>query len=127
MAEGLFRTMVDDRSDEFMVASAGISAIEGFPASEDTIRAMRDEGVDVSGHRSRRLTIPMIHEADRIFVMEPMHRDYILGLYPEAVSKVSLLSEFGQAIPDPIRMSPAFYKSTLDAIRQHLTKIVEEL
>ncbi len=127
MAEGLFRTLVKDRSDEFLVASAGISAIDGFPATEETIRAMSDEGIDVSQHRSRRLSRELVEEADKIYAMEHLHRDYILSLYPEAADKVSLLSGQGQGIPDPIRMSSSFYKSTLDAIKQHLKRIVEEL
>lgn len=127
MAEGLFRQMVEDRADDFMVASAGISAIEGFPATEETIRAMDEEGIDVSRHQSQRLSIGLISEADKIYVMEHMHKDYILSLYPQAAEKVSLLSDQDQGIPDPIRMSPSVYKSTLEIIKQHVKRIVEEL
>ena len=110
-----------------MVASAGISAIEGFPATEETIRAMNEEGIDVSKHQSQRLSAELVSEADKIFVMEHLHRDYILSLYPQVADKVFLLSDQGQGVPDPIRMSPAVYKSTLEIIKQHLKKIVEGL
>ena len=133
MAEGLFRKLAEGREHEFSVASAGISAMDGFPATEETIRAMNDEGVDVSGHRSRRLSYDMIHSADQIYVMEEIHRELILRIAPEAEPKVLLLTEVaGQRersgyneIPDPIRMSSSFYRNVLSVIRDCVTKIVE--
>jgi protein-tyrosine phosphatase len=135
MAEGLFRKMLGGRVKEFLVSSAGISALDGFPATEETIRVMREEGVDVSRHRSRRLSLEMIRDADKIFVMEMMHKDMILRLDPGAGDKVFLLTEFmegaapyGQPdIPDPIRMPNSFYQSVLKTIRDCLVKITEDL
>ena len=126
MAEGLFRKIVGDRIREFSVASAGVSAADGFPATQETVVVMKEEGVDVSRHRSQRLTPQMIREADRIFVMEKMHRDMVLELVPEAKDKISLLTE-EQDIPDPIRMSGLFYRNVLSSIRDSVGKIVEGL
>ncbi len=136
MAEGLFRKYVQDRGDEFEIASAGISAVDGFPASEETIRVMQEEeDIDMSDHRSQRLTMDMVRSADHIFVMERFHKDWITNLMPSAANKVSLLTEssnshrpFGEIdIPDPIRMSEHFYKNILLVIRDCIKKIVEEL
>ena len=136
MAEGLFRKMTAARPGEFSVMSAGISAVDGFPATEETVKAMREEGIDVSAHRSRRLRPEMIRTAARIFVMEEIHREWILSAMPESAGKVSLLSEFlpqdgGPAgyrdVPDPIRMSSGFYKDVLDVIRRCLETLIEKL
>jgi protein-tyrosine phosphatase len=135
MAEGLFKKLTEARSGKFQVTSAGISAIEGFPATPETIEAMEKEGVDVSGHRSRRLTPEMVKAADRIFVMEEIHKELILSMVPEARNKVFLLTEFSPAVsgkdtmrnvPDPIRMSESFYKNVLGVIRDCVKNIAED-
>ncbi|MBI2094775.1 MAG: low molecular weight protein arginine phosphatase [Candidatus Omnitrophica bacterium] len=136
MAEGLFRKMTADRPGEFTVGSAGISAVDGFAPTPATIEAMEREGVDVSDHRSRRLTADMICVADKIYVMEEIHRRAVLRLAPQAGPKVFLLGQFAPAggnapdlrdIPDPIRMSEDFYRNVLAVIRDCMTKLVERL
>ncbi len=132
MAEGMFRKMVADRPDDFSVISAGISAIEGFPATQETVNVLKEEGVDVSDHRSQRLTHEMIQTADWIFVMERLHKEAVLRMAPEAKEKISLLTDFAveqghKDIPDPIRMSAHFYKNVLTTISDCLKKIMEVL
>ena len=135
MAEGLFRKRVEDRLDDFSVSSAGVGAIEGMSATPETIQAMSEEGVDVSEHRSQRLTPERVREADEIFVMERIHRDWVLRLVPEAGAKVHLLTEYASPdnraqdidIPDPIRMSGHFYKNVLSVIRDCVENIADEL
>ena len=136
MAEGLFKKMTEGRSDEFETSSAGISAIDGFPASPETIKVMAAEGMDVSGHRSQRLKAELVRASDKIFVMEREHKDWILRFLPESKGKVFLLTEFhtpdyGSAgevdIPDPIQMSDSFYQNVLSVIRDCVKKIVKSL
>ena len=136
MAEGLFRKMTASRPGEFTIGSAGISAADGFAPTQETVEAMDQEGVDISDHRSRRLTAEMVRLADKIYVMEDIHRRAVLYLVPEAVSKVFLLGQFAPAggnspglldIPDPIRMSEDFYRNVLVVIRDCVKKLVEQL
>ena len=136
MAEGLFKKMVQDRAGEFEVSSAGISAMEGFPASSGTVKVMQAEGVDVSGHRSRPLPKELVRASDKIFVMERTHKDWIVRFVPEAKDKVFLLAEFhapnpkngGEIdIPDPIQMSDHFYRDVLSVIRGCVEQIVKNL
>lgn len=134
MAEGLFRRAVAGREKDFVVGSAGVAAYDGYPSTMETIRAMRKEGVDVSGHRSRRLTREMVREADKIFVMEKMHREMILNFWPEAVGKVRLLTQFSPSadekmleldVPDPIGTSDEFYGQTLKIIDGCVREIIK--
>jgi protein-tyrosine-phosphatase len=136
MAAGLFRHLIADRPDDFAVVSAGISALDGFPATQDTLAALKEEGIDASDHRSQRLTLDMIKTADRIFVMERMHKDMVLQMAPAAKDKVFLLTQFASShnvavkemdIPDPIRMSSHFYKNVLGIIRDCVKNIAEDL
>lgn len=123
--------------DRFAVLSAGTSAIDGFPATDETIRVLKEEeGIDMSAHRSRRLTEELILGSDRIFVMEQVHRDWILVLVPQAAKKVFLLTELvsdddyvksRMDVPDPIRMSDDFYKNVFGVIRACVKKIADQL
>ncbi|PIU40480.1 MAG: low molecular weight protein arginine phosphatase [Candidatus Omnitrophica bacterium CG07_land_8_20_14_0_80_50_8] len=136
MAEGLFKKLTQARANDFEVSSAGISAIDGFPASPETLEVMKTEGVDVSGHVSRRLNAEMVRAADKIFVMEKTHRDWIVRFVPEAKDKLFLMTDFYAPayehtgcvdIPDPIQMSDSFYQNVLSMIRDCLEKIVQSL
>ena len=136
MAEGLFRHAVSEQADRFLVGSAGVSALDGYPASPETVKVMKEEGIDVSAHRSRHLTAAMVRMADKIFVMEQMHRDAILQSWPEAGEKVRLLTEYSPEarersmeidIPDPIRMPDGFYHNVFRVIRDCVMRVAEEM
>ncbi len=132
MAEGLFKDLVAGQEKDFTVGSAGVSAVDGYPASGETVKVMKGAGLDVSGHRSRRLTSTMVRLADKIFVMEQMHKQAIVQTWPEAAEKVHLLTEFSADprrkfteidIPDPIRMPDNFYKNVYGVIKDCVTQI----
>jgi protein-tyrosine-phosphatase len=126
MAEGLLKKMAEIRGIELEVSSAGVAALDGYPATQQTIDVMKkEEGVDMSAHQSRRLTLEMLREADKIFVMENFQRDWVLEFSPDVKNKVFLLAD--KDIPDPIRMPEGFYKNVLGMIHQALEKMVEDL
>ena len=134
MAEGLFKKAVAGREKDFTVGSAGIAAFDGYPTTLETIRVMAEKGIDISGHQSRRLTRELVERADKIYVMEKFHREMILNLWPEAVSKVHLLTEFSPGrnpkdpeldVPDPIKTSDSFYREILKMIEGCIHKIAE--
>ncbi len=136
MAEGLFRRAITGRENEFVVGSAGVAAYDGYPSTLETIRAMRTQGIDMSGHRSRRMTREMADAADKIFVMEKIHREMILNFWPQTRGKVHLLTEFSPSInekqlemdvPDPIRTSDEFYAEILRIIDGCVREIVKTL
>ena len=134
MAEGLFKKLVEGR-DDFYVGSAGVGAADGYGASDETLHVMRQHGIDMSGHKSRRITAAMVRTADKIFVMENMHRAAILQEWPQAAEKTHLLTEYSKHvkhrgreidIPDPIQMSRDFYRNVFDVIRECVEHIAEE-
>lgn len=137
MAEGIFKALTADEPGRFVCGSAGISALDGFPSTAETIRVMAMEAdIDIRGHRSRRLSLEMIRTADAIYVMETIHRELILKLAPQASEKTHLLSEFAPRvgeksaiidIPDPIRMSEDFYRNVFEMIRDCVVNLVNHL
>ena len=119
--------------DGIRVSSAGVSAVDGFPPTRETIEAMKREGVDVSGLRSRFLTDEMIRDNDLILVMAAHHMDDIIKRIPEAVSKTHILKEYGAVPPagtrespdifDPIGRSEEFYEYILGSIKKEVGRI----
>ena len=136
MAEGYFKHLVEDQTDDFLVGSAGVGAMDGYPASPETLRVMREQGIDMSEHQSRRITPAMVRTADKIFVMEVMHKEAIVRNWPEAEEKTHLLTEYSTDqfqrsleidIPDPIHMPNNFYNSVFQVIRDCVMRIAEEM
>lgn len=69
MAEVLFAHMVPDAE----VSSAGTMDWSGHPAHEYAIAAMAERGLDLTAHRSRRLSHFLVDESDLIVVMTRNH------------------------------------------------------
>ena len=70
MAEYLARDRLAD--DTVTFASAGTAAMPGRPASEATVRVMREIGIDVSAHRSRDVW-ELADTADFVYALTTAH------------------------------------------------------
>jgi glycine hydroxymethyltransferase len=131
MAEGLFRRLLNGRPD-VQVASAGVSALRGQPASLHTVEVLRRLGIDLSDFRSQPLTDYLVEQATWIFTMTRSHLDTIHLLYPEAADKTYLVCEFDAAlashtldIPDPIGMGLDAYERTRDILNRALPSVLQ--
>ncbi len=124
MAEALMNDRLPSTS-AWRAASAGTSAIEGIPASPEAVAALAELGIDMTGHRSRRLTPARIEQATLIVAMTSHHRDIVLGLAPGATPRTCLLGDFDpdrrqQDIGDPIGGSLQVYRRCRNLIRSCL-------
>jgi len=130
MAELLFRKMMQERNrTDVEVSSAGIMRLSGLHASQGTKEVLSKEGIDASGHVSKKVTKEMIKKSDLILVMERSHEDMILRIAPEVRNRVFLLKEFAKIndrnmeITDPIGKPIDFYAHTLMVIKEALEKL----
>ncbi len=128
MAEGcLSKTLNDSGINDVIVISAGTRAVSGFKPTEETIQVARENGLDVSGYVSSKLSREHIEKADVILVMAKMHEDAILEMMPAAKSKIRFLREFSSessandkkknSIADPIGMPISFYREIFEIIK----------
>lgn len=123
--------------EEIKVVSAGVSAIDGFRPTRETIEAMKREGVDVSGFQSKFLTDEMIRDADLILVMAAHHVDDIVKRVPQAASKTHILKEYEYSqdarvsddpdIADPIGKPVEVYEKILSEIKREVNRIARTL
>ncbi len=136
MAEAVFRRKLaqrlkvadDDLIDHgFSVASAGLAAARGAPASPEAVELLEDSGIDLRSHESQQLTRALLEQADRVITMTRSHRDSIVSGMPEYAHKVRTLSAQGRDIADPIGGGEAEYQECLAQITTHLDALIEEI
>ncbi len=136
MAAGMFRHMLAERlgcseselsGRGFEIASAGLSAAPGCPASPESVAICHACGVDLSSHSSQPLTQSLLFDSDRIYTMTAGHRDAILSRYPELENDVRLLSPAGEDVTDPIGWGSAAYQQCHREITESLQPLVDEM
>ncbi|MDZ7374573.1 MAG: low molecular weight protein arginine phosphatase [candidate division KSB1 bacterium] len=134
MAEGILRQKLPESlRPRVLVRSAGTLGIEGERATPFAIQAAREHGVDISHHRSARLTESLVRDADLILAMEPEHVEYLIDRFPEAADRVHLLTSYGRAegegraIEDPIGMGLDTYRRTYAEIDAEIERILPQL
>jgi len=96
MAERLARKVLRrlNLEDKVEVASAGLAAFPGAPASEEAQDVLANEGIDLKDHRAVQLSLEQVRRADLIFTMTASQKRHLLELYPEARHKVFVLKEY---------------------------------
>ncbi len=98
---------------------------------QEFVKLMAPLGIDVTAHRAAQFDKSVVLFSDLILVMTPAHRDRILSEFPEAKTKVVLLSEYatGQAVEvlDAYGQSPEFYAKVFQQISDLVPQVMEKL
>ncbi len=92
------------------VLSAGTFAMPGARATPQGVEAVKAFGAELSSHRSRPLTVELIHQADVIYTMGRGHASAVASLVPSATDKTFTLDPEGD-IEDPIGGDLELYQS----------------
>lgn len=132
MAAALLRRALDQSGiDGFDVASAGIGAWEGAPASEGAYLVMLEDGLDLSAHRARILTPDLVEQADLVLTMSRAHLGRVREL--GAGARAHLLGEFaGRAgdraeVRDPFGADLEQYRETYRELAGMISGVVSRL
>ncbi|HEX4055654.1 MAG TPA: Sua5/YciO/YrdC/YwlC family protein [Tepidisphaeraceae bacterium] len=103
------------------VMSAGSFAMPGSPAAQPAVETLRAMGLDLSRHRSRPLSVELIHQADFIYTMSQSHAQAVASLVPAAAAKVSALDP-DRDIEDPIGGDLSLYTKVADQLKTLIEK-----
>jgi len=123
MAETLLRTALAEAGIAGVdVASAGIGAWEGSPASEGAYLVMLERGYDLSAHRARLLTRELVDEADLILTMARSHLGRVRELGGGA--RAHLLGEYAGRDGDRAEVKDP-YGADLDQYRETYRELLE--
>lgn len=136
MAEAIARKMIADRlgakegdleSRGYRVVSAGTAAGHGGAATEEAEQAVRAYGADLSSHASRPVSVAMVEEADRVYVMTDRHRKVLAEWMPDHGGKIELLDPAGREVDDPIGGPLQVYRDCARQIHDSLKIRLKEI
>jgi len=107
------------------VISAGSWAMPGSRATPQAVEAVKQMGADLSKHRSRPLSVELIHQADVIFAMQRSHLQAVMALVPGAAEKVVTLDPEGD-VEDPIGGDASLYNELAISLKGLIEKRLKE-
>ncbi len=108
------------------IISAGSFAMPGARAAVPAVEAVRPFGGDLTKHRSRPLSVELIHQADVVYVMSRSHAAAVTALVPSAAEKTMTLDPAGD-IDDPIGGDLSLYQTLAGQMAQLLDKRLEKI
>jgi protein-tyrosine phosphatase len=136
MAEYLLKDLVKTEKcqDLIKVESAGVSALDGYPAAEYTIEVCKNYGIDPSPHRARSINPDLARESDLILCMAKTHQVILEKLYRQFKDKVFLIKKFANGNPDqsgtiedPYGSEKKYYEETFNEIKNEIYRIWPEI
>ncbi|MEY3110757.1 MAG: hypothetical protein RL079_1442 [Verrucomicrobiota bacterium] len=135
MAEALLRATLVKRGqglEKLKVASFGLAAESGLPASTNSVKAMQRIGLDVSGHQSRLLTQADVDRSIVIFGMTESHLAALHSRFDVLPEFVLLLrdvlpTDVPRDIPDPFGGGYRDYEECRDSMVEAIPAMVEFL
>ncbi len=120
MAEYLFRAKAEKLGLPVEASSAGLFAFSGDTANENAVKAMALMGIDLSAHRTRKLTYYQAEQSDIIVCMSESHK--------------AALSEFSDKcivpsgeIADPYGGDIEVYTQCLCRLEKFIDELIEKL
>jgi protein-tyrosine-phosphatase len=131
MAEKLFARAVENSSltQKIVSYSAGLSAMDGDKASQNSMDACEEIGVDISDHRSAGLTRTSLEDASAIFCMTESHRA-LINMYFELPPgyPIFLMREFiegeSKELPDPYGQDIDVYRKCRDRMLEAMPSLI---
>ena len=128
MAEGLFNCLAKESGLNYTAKSAGLFVMPGSKVSQNSVTAMAEEGIDISGHIPAQINLDLINESDLILTMSESHKQAIQTVAPKAT--VCTLSEYAgeeSDISDPFGGSEQVYRECGAQIKDRIEKIIKRL
>lgn len=112
--------------------SAGISAWDGDVPSRYSVRVLKKVGLDMSEHRSQRVTEEMAKNSLVLLCMTEAHRNVLQKRFPKLKPPIHLFREFLPStanldIHDPYGQNLVTYETCRDNIVEAIPSVVEFL
>jgi L-threonylcarbamoyladenylate synthase len=125
-AQALHVPAADVLAHGLWFASAGISTLDGMPASDGSLVVGAEASLGLDDHLSQSLTPELVERSSRIFCLAQSHRRAILAEYPAAAPKLAMLRPDGVDIADPYGRELPVYRRARDEIRAAVAARVPE-
>lgn len=137
LAEAILKNcFADPERSGVSISSAGISTVDGLPATDKMIEIAGEWGIDYTSHQARQVTDKILLNSDLILTMEPYQSEWIIDRIPEIANRVKPVAEplHQETIPDPYGEDLAIYKKSAETIRSatigwktRIERMIEEI
>jgi protein-tyrosine-phosphatase len=117
IAEALFNKIA---TDNFIGTSAGTNTKNGRCAGPETIKIMKEFGIDLSNHKTRKLDENLLKESDYVICMKKDHLNFLSKNFPNYNDKYLTLRE--KDIVDPYKGSYELYRTVANDINKEFKK-----
>ncbi len=134
MAEALANHYIqnsDRLKEKIEVGSAGIFASENDRATYSAIQVMREKGIDLMTHKSRRLSSEHLAKADVVLGMTRNHKESVLLMEPRMEGKVFTLREYlrlndEKDVQDPFAQGEEVYRKTAEELDELIRLMIQK-
>lgn len=118
--------------NQLKVASAGISAYDGDPASQNSVKALKSVGLDLQDHKSQQISQELLDKAFAVFCMTQTHRTLIEVHFEHVPKHLYLFRELmpkdaSIEIPDPYGRSLPEYELCRDSMVEAIPSLLQFL
>ena len=126
LAAAALRRALGEGGRRVAIASAGVAATGGLPATPHAVTAGQRHGLDLSAHRAQRVDAELLEQADLVLALDVAEREALRRLYPGAGSRIQLITEVGAGAPSGAGVADPFGGS-LEAYEECLRRIAEQI
>ena len=132
MAAALLQNKINSASagTAYSVASAGLAAWPGQPASPEAVLVMGQRGLSLADHRAQQVDFDQIAASRIVLTMTRAHKEALLRLFPAAQDKIFTLAEYsgGQVdVADPIGGTLQAYHICADQLTQLIDRVWDKI
>ena len=97
IAQGLTNKYAKENGLDISAVSAGLFPEENASISQNALKVLQAEGIDMSYHRARKITEGDIDNANAVICMSKQHAYAVISIFPNAASKVYIMGGNGIA------------------------------
>ena len=132
MAEALFKNLILERGEEneWKIASAGVWAATGVPATDNARVVMEERRLDISAHLSQPTSRDLLGEYHLVLVMENAHKETLQTHFPEFADRIVLFRNLAgddTDFDDPVGGSVDRYGGAAEELESILKGGFEEI
>jgi len=127
MAAGIMQSIYKEKGIDGCIESAGTMDWNvGNKADARAVAVARANGVDLSSHRARQVSVDDFERFDIIFVMETLHAETLRKIAPPDCKNKIFLLGVDKEITDPYHAGEAEFHATYKTLKIHCAQAVQQ-
>lgn len=121
MAEGIFNRLAEEKQLSVRAESFGMATVDGLPASENSVKACSEIGIDLTEKRSNTVGSMDLKKYDKFYCMSQSHADMLKIYFGIDEEKLAVMG-----VSDPYGGDEKIYHTCRDEIYNSIQEIIKE-